>query len=81
MKTKISLKPVTLTFTLTRTYVPDENTFADWDIIPTQRAFETQCIDDFYDEADLSLGSYETKSLEKTYQDPIEISVEIEDEE
>ena len=81
MKKTISLKPITLTFTLTRTYVPDENTFVDWDIIPNQKAFESQCIDDFYDAVDLSLGSYETKSLEKTYQDPIEVAVEIEDEE
>lgn len=77
MKTKISLKPVTLTFTLTKTYVPDENTFADWDIIPTQRAFETQCIDDFYDEVDLSMGSYQTQSIERTYQDPVEINFNI----
>ena len=81
MKKIISLKPITLTFTSTRTYVPDENTFADWDIIPTQRAFENQCIDDFLDEVDLSLGSYETKNLEKTYQDPIEVAVEIDNEE
>lgn len=81
MKKTISLKPITLTFTLTRTYVPDENTFADWDIIPTQKAFESQCIDDFYDEVDLSLGSYQTKSLKKTYQDPIDVAVEVEEEE
>lgn len=82
MKKTISLKPITLTFTLTRTYVPDENTFVDWDIIPNQKAFESQCIDDFYDAVDLSLiTSYQTKSLEKTYQDPIDVEVEIEDEE
>jgi hypothetical protein len=79
MKTTITLKPITLTFTLTRTYVPDENTFMDWDIIPTQKAFETECMDDFFDVVELSLGSYETKSLQKTYQEPIEVSVEIED--
>lgn len=81
MKTRITLKPITLSYTLTRTYVPDENSFLDWDNIPTQKAFESQCMDDFFDEVELSLGSYETKSLQKTYQGPIEVSVEIEDEE
>jgi hypothetical protein len=79
MKTTITLKPITLTFTLKRTYVPDENTFADWDNIPTQKAFESQCMDDFFDEVDLSLGSYQTKSVKRTYQEPVQFELEMEE--
>ena len=79
MKTTIILKPITLTFTLTRTYVPDENTFTDWDIIPTQKAFERQCMDDFFDEVDLNMGSYQTRSVEKTYQEPVQFEFEREE--
>lgn len=79
MKTTITLKPITLTFTLTRTYVPDENTFMDWDIIPTQKAFEAECMDDFFDEIDLNMGSYQTQSVEKTYQKPVQFEFEMEE--
>ncbi len=79
MKTTITLKPITLTFTLTRTYVPDENNFADWDIIPNQKAFEGQCMDDFFDEVDLNMGSYQTQSVEKTYQEPVQFELEMEE--
>jgi hypothetical protein len=79
MKSTITLKPITLTFTLTRTYIPSESTFEGWDNVPTQKAFESQCMDDFFDEVDLNMGSYQTQSVEKTYQEPVQFEFKEED--
>lgn len=78
-KEKVKLKPVTYTFTLTKTYLPTEEFFEDWDTVPNQRSFESEVLNDFYDNVDLSICSHENKGLSKTYGDPVEIEFKFED--
>ena len=37
---KIQLKPITITYTRTLTFIPTEEMFEDWDIVPSQEKFE-----------------------------------------
>ena len=38
--TKIQLKPITVTYTRTLTFIPTDEMFKDWGIVPSQEKFE-----------------------------------------
>ena len=48
--TKIKLQPVSITYTKTITFTPNDDTFADWDVEPSQEGFESYVLDEFFNE-------------------------------
>ena len=46
---KISLKPVTVTYTRTLTFIPTSEQFADWDIDPDQESVNSLAFEDLFD--------------------------------
>ena len=47
--TKIQLKPITITYRRTITFIPAEEMFEDWDVEPSQEGFEGYALDKFFD--------------------------------
>lgn len=47
--TKIQLKPITITYRRTITFIPAEEMFEDWDVEPSQEGFESYALDELFD--------------------------------
>ena len=47
--TKIQLKPITVTYTRTLTFIPTDEMFENWEGVPSQEGFESYALDKFFD--------------------------------
>ena len=47
---KIPMKAITITYTKTRSVVPESHMFEDWDVEPSQEAFESLMLGELFDD-------------------------------